>query len=56
MLFFDCWDLEEPARAFLCVGHGWLCSDVYVITNMLGSVLLLSTCFLAEQPFELLHL
>jgi|APAra0007618328_1042625.scaffolds.fasta_scaffold29370_2 hypothetical protein len=46
----------EPARALRWMGQGWLCSEVYVITNMFGSVRLLSTCFLAEQPFELLHL
>jgi len=46
----------EPAREFLCVGAGWLCSAVYVTMNIVGSDLFLSTCFLAKHPFELLHL
>lgn len=41
---------------FLEAGQGWLCSQEYVTTNMLGSARLLSTCFLAGHPFELLHL
>lgn len=41
---------------FLEAGHGWLCSQEYVTTSMVGSTRLLSTCFLAGQPFELLHL
>jgi hypothetical protein len=41
---------------FLETGQGWLCSQEYVTTSMVGSSRLLSTCFLAGQPFELLHL
>lgn len=34
---------------------GWLWSQAYVIKSMVGSTRLLSTCFLAGQPLELLH-
>lgn len=36
-------------------GQEWLCSAEQVMTSMVGSTRLLSTCFLAWQPFELLH-
>ena len=41
---------------FLEAGQGWLCSHEYVTSSIVGSIRLLSTCFLAGQPFELLHL
>lgn len=41
---------------FLDGGVWWLCSEEYVISSMVGSTWLLSTCFLAGQPLELLHL
>ena len=40
---------------FFEAGQGWLCSEEYVTISMVGSARLLSTCFLAGQPFELLH-
>lgn len=45
-----------PAREFRWVGLGCVWSPVYVTMKTLGSKLLRSTCFLAEHPFELLHL
>lgn len=50
--------VEETTLEFLedeATGQGWLCSQEYVTTSMVGSTRLLSTCFLAGQPFELLH-
>ena len=39
----------------LAAGREWLWSWAYVTMSFVGSTRLLSTCFLAGQPLELLH-
>lgn len=50
---FGCWG---EFVVVVVVGHGWLCAEVYVMMSVEASVLHLSTCFLAEQPLDVLHL
>ena len=53
---FGCWGEFVVVEVAVVVGHGWLCVEVYVTMSIEASVLHLSTCFLAEQPLDVLHL